>query len=205
MPNGRTIRTRGSGAQTRAEAQRIALSLFSTQGYEATSMRQIADELGIKKASLYYHFTGKDDIVRSLLEGRSDEARVLAEWVRTQQQQSPSLPREAVLRWIDTFSNDKLRGIRFMNANPLLVRAIAERTGLDVGDDLAAVLDLLTPEGTETQHVLLLRMAFMSISTAVAAAAGLPSVSDAEALAAARAAAEALVDRALGEEARGAT
>src|SRR5215467_9766289 len=110
---------RRSGAHTRSEAQRIALSLFSSQGYEATSMQQIADALGIKKASLYYHFTGKEDILRSLLVVRSDEARELAAWVRAQPP-SRDLAREAVLRWIDSFSIDKLRGIRFMNANPLL-------------------------------------------------------------------------------------
>jgi AcrR family transcriptional regulator len=180
---------------TRSEAQRIALSLFSSQGYEATSMQQIADALGIKKASLYYHFAGKEDILRSLLEGRSNEAHELAEWVRTQPP-SRDLIRNAVLRWIDSFSIDKLRGIRFMNANPLLFRSIAAVTGVDVGNDLQAVLDLLLPDGASPTRLLLLRMAFMSIGTAVAAAEDVPDVNEEQTIAAARACALVLVDRA---------
>jgi AcrR family transcriptional regulator len=181
---------RRTGAQTRAEAQRVALALFSNQGYEATSMQQIADALGIRKASLYYHFAGKDEIVRSLLEGRADEARALARWVR-EQPPSPTLARDAVLRWVGSSSAEKLRGIRVMNANPLLVGAIARQAGVDVGDELASMLDALVPSDTDPRARLLVRMAFMSLATAVAAAG--PDTSDEEVVATARAAAEALV------------
>ena len=44
-----------------------ALELFSRQGYEATSISQIADAVGIRKASLYSHFTGKQDILDTLV------------------------------------------------------------------------------------------------------------------------------------------
>jgi AcrR family transcriptional regulator len=198
MSPDRSRAIRRTGVDTRSEAQRVALSLFSSQGYDATSMQQIADALGIKKASLYYHFAGKEDILRSLLTGRSDEARELAQWVRAQPP-SRNLAREAVLRWIDSFSVDKLRGIRFMNANPRLFRSIAAGTGVDVGDDLQAVLDGLLPAGASAARVLLLRMAFMSISTAVAAAEDLPDVDEAQTIAAARACAVALIDRAMVE------
>jgi len=189
MPD-RQPATRRTGAQTRAEAQRIALELFSNQGYEATSMQQVADALGIRKASLYYHFRGKDEIVRSLLEGRGDEARALARWVH-EQTPSPTLARDAVLRWVDSSSREKLRGIRFMNANPLLVGTVARRAGVDVGDELAAVLDALLPHDADPRRRLLLRMAFMSLPAAVAAAE--PGTPDEVTVAAARAAAESLV------------
>lgn len=45
-----------------------ALDLFSTQGFEATSVSQIADEVGIRKASLYSHFAGKQEILESLMQ-----------------------------------------------------------------------------------------------------------------------------------------
>ena len=44
-----------------------ALELFSRQGYEATSISQIADAVGIRKASLYSHFAGKQDILDTLV------------------------------------------------------------------------------------------------------------------------------------------
>jgi len=44
----------------------IALELFTDQGYERTSLRQIADRLGYTKAAIYYHFASKDDILMTL-------------------------------------------------------------------------------------------------------------------------------------------
>ena len=44
-----------------------AARLFTRQGFAATSTREIADEVGIRQASLYYHFAGKDEIVDELL------------------------------------------------------------------------------------------------------------------------------------------
>jgi AcrR family transcriptional regulator len=193
MPDSTPSPGRRSGAETRSQAERIALHLFSTQGYEATSLQQIADELGIKKASLYYHFKSKDDIIRSVLQARSDEAHALVDWVRAQPR-SPSLAQQTVLRWIDSFSIQKLRGIRFMNANPILVRTIAERTGIDIGDDLSDLFALLLPPEADAERKLLLAMSFMTISSAVAAAADAPSISDEQIIAVARIAAGTLTD-----------
>ncbi|WP_296013696.1 TetR/AcrR family transcriptional regulator [uncultured Treponema sp.] len=44
-----------------------ALDLFSVQGYEATSMQQIAEAVGIRKPSLYSHFVGKQEILDALV------------------------------------------------------------------------------------------------------------------------------------------
>ena len=44
-----------------------ALDLFSVRGYEETSVAQIADAVGIRKASLYSHFASKQDILNALL------------------------------------------------------------------------------------------------------------------------------------------
>ncbi len=46
----------------------VALTLFSTQGYEATSVSEIAELVGIRKASLYSHFAGKQEILDSLMQ-----------------------------------------------------------------------------------------------------------------------------------------
>lgn len=57
--------------KTSATKQHIidaALELFSVQGFEATSVGQIADAVGIRKASLYSHFKSKEEILETLLE-----------------------------------------------------------------------------------------------------------------------------------------
>ncbi|WP_327151378.1 TetR family transcriptional regulator [Nocardia sp. NBC_01329] len=47
--------------------------LFAARGYRATSMQAIADEVGITKAALYYHFDSKDAILHQLTSPLLDE------------------------------------------------------------------------------------------------------------------------------------
>lgn len=53
---------------TRQRILDVAVDRFTEAGYEATSLREIAEDLGITKAALYYHFKSKDDIARALIE-----------------------------------------------------------------------------------------------------------------------------------------
>jgi AcrR family transcriptional regulator len=62
-PERRPGRPRGS---TRERILDIALELFNEQGYDKTSLREIADRLGTTKAALYYHFERKEDILLAL-------------------------------------------------------------------------------------------------------------------------------------------
>ena len=53
---------------TRQEILETALELFSVKGYEATSVSQLADAVGIRKASLYSHFGSKQEILDALVQ-----------------------------------------------------------------------------------------------------------------------------------------
>ena len=52
---------------TKQDILEAALELFSVQGFEATSISQIADAVGIRKASLYSHFDSKQEILDTLV------------------------------------------------------------------------------------------------------------------------------------------
>jgi AcrR family transcriptional regulator len=44
----------------------VALDLFTEQGFDGTSMREIAERLDITKPSIYYHFASKEEILLAL-------------------------------------------------------------------------------------------------------------------------------------------
>jgi AcrR family transcriptional regulator len=65
---------------TRQRIQAVALELFAEQGYEKTSLREIAGRLDVTKAALYYHFKSKEDIVRSFTEDYVTDLDALIAW-----------------------------------------------------------------------------------------------------------------------------
>jgi len=48
--------------------QHAALTLFLRQGYQRTSLREIADELAFSKAALYYHYRSKEELLEAVLD-----------------------------------------------------------------------------------------------------------------------------------------
>lgn len=53
---------------TKQEILEAALDLFSVRGFEATSISQITEAVGIRKASLYSHFENKQAILDALVQ-----------------------------------------------------------------------------------------------------------------------------------------
>ena len=47
----------------RQELTRIAARLFAEQGYQGTSVADLAEELGVQKPSLYHHIASKEDLL----------------------------------------------------------------------------------------------------------------------------------------------
>ncbi len=59
-------RTEETGTHVKILA--AAASLFRSRGYEATTLRGIAAECGLKAGSIYYHFSSKDEILAEVLD-----------------------------------------------------------------------------------------------------------------------------------------
>ncbi|MFC5181044.1 TetR/AcrR family transcriptional regulator [Actinomadura harenae] len=69
-------RGRGSSAaasERREHLVRLAAELFAEKGFQATTVRNIADEAGILSGSLYHHFDSKESIVDEILSGFFEE------------------------------------------------------------------------------------------------------------------------------------
>jgi AcrR family transcriptional regulator len=71
-----------------------AAELFVRHGFAATSTRMIAERVGIRQASLYYHFAGKDELLLELL---TTSVRPSLEVVDAIEQRSPDASPAAAL------------------------------------------------------------------------------------------------------------
>ncbi len=112
-----------NGRDTRSRLRELALQLFAEQGYEKTSLREIAEQLGVTKAALYYYFKSKEDIVRSLVEDYYAEIDELISWAR-QQPRSAATRAEVVNRYLDIVVNGAAV-FRMLHQNQAAVSGLA--------------------------------------------------------------------------------
>jgi AcrR family transcriptional regulator len=109
-------------SDTRTRIQEVALELFTEQGYEATSLREIAERLGVTKAALYYHFKTKEDIVGSLVQDRIDALVELVDWAAAQPR-GPQLRQDFIRRYADELHRNRHHEImRFFERNQTALR-----------------------------------------------------------------------------------
>src|SRR5436190_931007 len=59
----------GPGEERRREIVDQAAALFDRRGYHGTSLEDVAASVGLRKASLYHYFRGKDDILAGVDSG----------------------------------------------------------------------------------------------------------------------------------------
>lgn len=70
-------RPRGSYAKTEARRQEIltaAFEVFSTSGYRAGSLKDVADKVGLSQAGLLHHFPSKEALLEAVLTLRDEES-----------------------------------------------------------------------------------------------------------------------------------
>ncbi|MGW6461703.1 TetR/AcrR family transcriptional regulator [Streptomyces sp. NPDC055078] len=63
----------------RATIERIAAELFAERGYSVTGVGDIAERVGVTPGAIYRHFSGKDDLLRHILEGSLAEFTTAAD------------------------------------------------------------------------------------------------------------------------------
>ncbi|MGO4419050.1 TetR/AcrR family transcriptional regulator [Streptomyces sp. MCAF7] len=124
---------------TRQRIQDVALELFAEQGYEKTSLREIAERLEVTKAALYYHFKTKEDILISLFQ---DLARPLDELLAWGQEQPRTLEtKQELMRRYSVALESALPLFRFMQQNQAAMSHL--RPGETLKDRMIALSDLL--------------------------------------------------------------
>ena len=74
MKNSLTRQSAGEAAILNA-----AVRLFSANGYDAVSMREVASEAGVSKANIYHHFDSKEALYRAILHQSAEDLAGLVE------------------------------------------------------------------------------------------------------------------------------
>jgi AcrR family transcriptional regulator len=145
---------------TREQIRTLALELFAERGYDGTSLREIAERLGITKAAVYYHFKTKEEILASLIDDFFTEVDELLSWAR-QQPASPAT-REQVLRRYDALLHERATPLA-----QLLQEGQAALRDLAAGDQLRSrfnqLADLLVNPDDPIDARLRARLAFVAL------------------------------------------
>ena len=96
---------------TKEKILETALTLFAKNGYDGTSVEQIAQDVGIKAPSLYKHFKGKEDILNTLI----DTAENRYEENFGSDKNIGKIPNS-----IDEFIHETVKKIRFTMSDPMI-------------------------------------------------------------------------------------
>lgn len=169
--------------RTRDRILDAALALFADKGYEATSMREIAEQLGMTKPALYYHFDSKEDIVRALLVDIQSQVGELVAWAR-EQPLDDDLRRGVLERWTDIMQAHGITAFRFVAANRHIVHEVSpDRSGMV--SSMHDLYQVLAPPPASVEEQLRVRMALMAVNLAGLAGADIDAPED-EILATAR-------------------
>jgi len=88
-----------SGNDTRSKLLQKAAALSQTVGYDALSLQELANELGIRKASIFHYFSSKDELACAVVQA---DVKVFSDWSATVEHLQPI---DRLTRYFDHYRN----------------------------------------------------------------------------------------------------
>lgn len=141
---------RGRPGYDQGTVLRRAVELFNRQGYDATSMGDLATELGLTKSAIYHHVSGKEELLSAALDEALDRLGEATERA-TSSQAASAYDRlvevvEESVRILAAHLPAVTLLLRVRGNSPVEQAALARRRVLD--DRLAALVSQAVQEGS---------------------------------------------------------
>ena len=166
-------RPRGRPGHDREAVLRRAIDLFNRQGYDATSVADLAADLGVTKSAIYHHFPGKEALLEAALDEALDGlARAVEEAVAATRGESAYARLRATVESSVGILVAHLPAVtlllRVRGNSPVEQSALARRRAID--DKLARLVRAAAAEGSlraDVEPVLVSRLVFGMVNSLV--------------------------------------
>lgn len=119
------VRPRGAG---KAQLHDTALRLFARDGVEGTSLQAIADEMGVTKAAVYYHYKTKEELVIGVVCPIFDELDAIIRRAEAQRGRTARL--ETLITGIVGLVVDNRSRYSMVIGDPYLSRVMEQHRGM---------------------------------------------------------------------------
>lgn len=111
-----SVKLPSKSERTEAAIVDAAIELFSDQGYENTTMRQIADRAGVSVGNSYYYFASKEALVQALYDRFSEATFDVAMQRVAEVDTLADRIIQAMLAWVETMAPYKRFGAAFFRS-----------------------------------------------------------------------------------------
>ncbi|WP_328991497.1 TetR/AcrR family transcriptional regulator [Kribbella sp. NBC_01245] len=163
---------------TKAEIHQAALELFSTHGYEKTSLREIAEQVGITKASLYYHYSSKQDLLKAIIGTFFDDLQRVLQLVDVVEW-SPESERELLAAYLDVVILHRSTGPSLLRDFTAVLAAFEESLDELIAQSRRFQVWLAGPDPT-TADLILASAAVEVVGAVISSALATPEATDEE-------------------------
>lgn len=143
-----TPATVAAGRGTKSAIRDAAVKLFGDKGFEQTSLREVADAVGITKASLYYHYASKLDLLHAIIDPIIDHMRSVVVDL-DQATRDPDGIRDVLRTYLRGLVHHRAAGALVLRDTVTIVNAMADRHPDLVDDDQTLREWLAGPDATD--------------------------------------------------------
>ena len=142
---------------TKQEILEHALALFMKKGYEGASMSDLAAATGIKKASLYAHYSGKEEIFSAVFTGVVEEYRETILSLTLKREDESALTRlERMFRAFLRYCHNNPRMYfwdRYFYFSPEFIQARMERETKETQDEFQRAIQSAISDGIARREI----------------------------------------------------